>query len=424
MAGLPAGVAARGAGSGAGLAAAAPGECLGGALARVARLLALVLAAREVAQAGPPTRQALQEAGHGTPLLVVAEAPLFHERRARGAGGVAVAAVGDQVATRVLPGTRLAAFRRPRPARYRCTQAGAATVAAQVFEADVPAGGAVSPVAGLLAHVLATGEPLAAHERAAVLHIHAAQCEALVAAALAPLLAPPLAQLLGRAATAIAHQLQAGDLAGGGAAAAPHGARQRARRAGTLVAGCTALMRAVFGTALQELPADASARRNRVDARQPGRSPLDAVQGPLAARTVCHGGRQEGAAATLAKVAHLGALVGAAVQGPPALLATRELPRRVGLPGAKHLPTLLVAEALLVHNVSTGVADIGMAQCLADVDPAVKKATTGLSTAHFLLLAAAHLPGELPTGAGPAYGGTAWWALPRVALQVATVDAQ
>lgn len=71
---------------------------------------------------------------HSTDLMV-AEAPLFHERGARGAGGVTVAVVGDQVATRMLPGTRLAAFRRPRPTRYRCTQAGATTVAAQVLEA-------------------------------------------------------------------------------------------------------------------------------------------------------------------------------------------------------------------------------------------------------------------------------------------------
>lgn len=423
VAGLPAGVAARRAGGGAGLGAGPPGGRLGGALARMARLLAPVLAAGEVAQAGAPARQALQEAGHRTPLLMVAEAPLFGERSAWRAGGVAVAVVGDKVAARVLPGTRLVAFGRPCATRYRCTQASAATVAAQVFKTDVPAGWAVSAVTGLLAHVLAAGEPLAAHERAAVFRVHAAQHEALVAAALAPLLAPPLAQLLGAVAAA-ARQLHAGDLARGGPAPAAHGARQRARRARTLVARCVTLVRAVLGTAHQELPADAAARGNRVDARLPRGGPLDTVQGPLAARAVHHGGRQQGAAAALAKVAHRGALVGATVQGPSALLATRELPGRIGLPGAQNLPPLLVAVALLVHEASTGVTDVGMAPRLADVDPAVEKAATGLSAAHFLLLAAAHLPGELPAGAGPAYGGTARWALAGVALQVAAVDAE
>lgn len=123
-------------------------------------------------------------------------------------------------------------------------------------------------------------------------------------------------------------------------------------------------------------------------------------------------------------MAHLGALVGATLKGPPALLATRELDGRIGLPRAPHLPPLLVTEALLVHNASTGVTDIGMAQRLADVDLTVEKATTRLSTARFLLLAAAHLPGELSAGAGPAYGGTAWWALAWVTLQVAPVDAE
>lgn len=223
MAGLPAGVATGRASRGARLGAPPRGN-RGGALARVACLLALVLAAWKVAQAGASARQALQEAGDSTPLLMVAEAPLFGERGARRAGGVAVAAVSDRVATWVLPGTRLAAFRWSSPTRYWCTQAGAATVTAQVFKTDIPAGGAVSPVAGLLAHVLPTGEPLAAHERAAVLRVHAAQREALVATALAPLLAPPLAQL-GAAATRTptAHQLGAGDLATGCTAPAAHG---------------------------------------------------------------------------------------------------------------------------------------------------------------------------------------------------------
>lgn len=250
VAGLPAGVATGRASRGARLGA-PPGGNRGGALARVACLLALVLAARKVAQAGAPARQALQEAGDSTPLLMVAEAPLFGERGARRAGGVAVTAVGDGVATRVLPGTWLAAFRRPSPTRYWCTQAGAATVATQVFKTDIPAGGAVSPVAGLLAHMLPTGEPLAAHKRAAVLRVHAAQREALVATALASLLAPPLAQL-GAAPTRppTAQQLGTGDLTTGCTAPAAHGTRHCARRARTLVAGRATLVRAVFGTAL------------------------------------------------------------------------------------------------------------------------------------------------------------------------------
>lgn len=125
---------------------------------------------------------------------MMTEAPFFSERGAGRTVWVTMACVGDRVSTRVFPGTWLTTFGRSCPARYGGTQRDTATVAAQVLKADIPAGRAISPVAGLLAYMLTTRKTFAAHKRAAVLDVHTTQGKALVAATLAPLLTTTLTQ--------------------------------------------------------------------------------------------------------------------------------------------------------------------------------------------------------------------------------------
>lgn len=76
-----------------------------------------------------------------------------------------------------------------------------------------------------------------------------------------------------------------------------------------------------------------------------------------------------------------------------------------------------------MDNGGARFAAASMAQLLALVQLAVQQTFTRSSAACIVVLTAAYLPCELPTGAGPSNRGTAGGALSRVALKVAAMHA-